>query len=607
MQMDMQVKVLFKWSNLNKEFIKEAKLFDKANNFSGIEIAEFDKVEVIYECNDPNARLEIERFDSDEFITLVPGESVVLTKKGDSDDMLVPGDYPFRVKTSTGVYECLYRILPKNISWEDLINLRKYLEKILSGLSYNLYKKRAGLYIGESAENYFTVFEIYKTVKNHYVKLKRVLDDLFKNPLTEIVKEYKLSPCSKKPDNKSQRWLAKKGVTRNMNILTPALVYEKHAVLTVDTFENRWLKHKLKFIQYILRYLENCFYEGVKFLQKEYDELLNKKTIEEKNYEIYSKKRVIFSKAQYKTKKILDAINEKLEIKKDELKKAKDNLVEVQRMGYTFSRYENESWLKDVGVCKTTKPSLKLLKDYRYASFYRFYREITKIQKQDASSREQYFPHKKTSLLYEYYILCLLIKIIEENGFKWEKGWLADKKNPLLGIGILPSGEILEFKKGKYTLELAYDTEITQQYKWDISQFMHFTSICRPDYRLSIFQPDGKVHSLIVDAKYRKFHNLYNKMGDTDVMEQLKKYIDIKYYCKNKKDADNVVKKVVGVYPRDENAKTVMEPFPNRITLLQVHPVNPDTQELPFGYENLSALILEFINSCIEETGGAAS
>jgi hypothetical protein len=168
-------------------------------NYVRTDIKEYTKVTVHLESDDPNTVLEIETYKQEGVIKIKPGQKVTLAESEDSVDMLVPGDYPIVVRTSEKVFEAMYRIHPKNMTWESLMNLREYLESKLTGLSYNLLKRRSGSY-EDTTETQHTTFQIFQHIQKEIGGLKKILEAVFHDPLTNVKKEYREQVGSRRPD-----------------------------------------------------------------------------------------------------------------------------------------------------------------------------------------------------------------------------------------------------------------------------------------------------------------------------------------------------------------------------------------------------------------------
>lgn len=606
--MTMHPKVFLAVKNHKGEWVEREPLtlYPKDQIGNNIEIvSEYQGLRFRFESSDPNDELLVEKYDSDTFHVIKPGELLEVKKSGDADNMLVPGDYPVIVRTAQGNFETLYRIRPHNFSWEQLVNLRIYLEQKLTGLAYNILRRRSGS-IGNEKEPMPHPLKAYQYIQENFNQFRHQLEIIVNDPIKDVIQVYDQRNFSRKPDPKSQRWLSKRGSAKNANVMTPMYFYEKHTQLTVDTIENRWVKYILRHTKKELKKVKLIF----DISRKEQKSRITSKMGELNSY------RTRFNRitSQYgfnDRRKELDTLikhneNELVQLQEG-LIKIDQSLAEVNKYIFQFSRYEQVESLSKVS-CKIhhKKPTLRLLKERRYAWVYRFYKGLKALQTQETSGKAT-FPYKKTSLLFEYFVLCLVIDILEESGFYWTEGWLADYPNPELALGNLTSGTLLRFIRleGDFNIELAYDTQIFDSGDESISQFK--ANIKRaPDIRVSIYKNTGEfISTLILDAKYRHYSYLWDEREENDVMKQLSDYLRIWHYDANKPVRSRIkrdaVCKVIAVYPKQSGVDPFFEKMDKTLGFVQIAPAEPKSNEEPFGYNILRTLIGEFLSSALED------
>jgi hypothetical protein len=569
------------------------------------QVKEYYTLFVRFESDDENARLYIDRIDTDseDQLVVLPGHEVEILSGKDSDDMLVPGDYPITVVTRNQTYQAVYRILPHNLSWTALQNLRLTLENILIGLSYNLLQRRTGTYSNAPDLLGNSPFLTYQNIEKQYKKIRNVLETIIRDPITNISKDYRERIGSRKADPKSLRWLAKKGASKNGNAVGPTYVYEKHAVLNMDTIENRWVKRILRFIQHSLRQLELRFMASI----RADEERINKKTIQLLEVKTSYQRRLPhyfgFEKTLKKLRERIVSLEREIANLKEGLQKKQETRIKLTQMITTFSHYEQVSWIQNLSPhLKSNKPTLRLLRDRRYADLYRFYtKELRMVKKKEYSNKKYTFPYKRTSKLFEYYTLTLLIKILEDQGFDWAKGWIADSNDPFSIIGELPSDTKLIFQKDGYYIELVYDHEIVNPRD---KSYSHFTANThnKPDFRMSLFKDSGEfVKTIIIESKCRSKNYLYNEEFETDVLSQCKDYLNIRYYDKDKDCLiSDATEKVIVVYPK-QSGPIVHQEYYGKVVFVQVEPSDPNEDETPYGLLELQDQLFELIKYTVNE------
>jgi hypothetical protein len=592
--MAMPVKVLFHIQNPGGLLrTEEATLYPHGSiGFSGISVKEYDRVTVEILSNDNSAVLQLETSEREDPLEIYSGESIVIMEGRDAEDMLVPGDYPFFVKAGGSQYEAIYRVLPNSLGMDSLLNLRDYLEKTARGLSFSLLRRRLGVFM-EGPELLPTVLQMFHRIQEKYTEIKNNLDALIKNPHMSIEKQYQEYPVQRRPDAKTTRWLVKRGAAASL-FTGYGMSYEKHAVLSSDNPENRWLLRILKYLQYILRQIEYSLNESLEKLVERRGNKLSDLENLQKNYNLMIKKDNM-KKDVEETAGRIKAFKKELKKYDTEIGTINDYKLRVLRMMSTFARVQHDTWLAEIHVSnKVEKPTLRMMKDPRYASLYRFYKEIQKLHRREVSVKEKAVTYKKTSLLFEYYVFIIVSKILEELGFEWVSGWLADRPdNPLL-LDELTSDTLLRFESNEGYIEVAYDTHLPRIIQdYDRSQFI--ANIARqPDIRIAYYSHEGVLLGCqIIEVKCSKFWTLWSDFGETDQMRQIRDYLNIQHYDVNTGRAMHVVKNVIVVYPKQNKVGSPLYKHAKQLVFVQLEPT--DYGEEPYGYDVLKECLREWL------------
>ncbi|ALP36583.1 hypothetical protein ASL14_10835 [Paenibacillus sp. IHB B 3084] len=281
--------------------------------------------------------------------------------------------------------------------------------------------------------------------------------------------------------------------------------------------------------------------------------------------------------------------------------KIQNELQQILRIVSMFSRYLENGWLKDVKYVPVFKrPPLLVLRDQRYSVLYRLYKDIHTDMKRNPSNRQSTYPFKRSSVLMEVYSTCLVIDVLKELEFDWDSGWLADHYQEQY-VGELLTGERMIFRKDEYRLELIYDQEIPKRLNEDEFGFIA-NNHSRPDLRLDLYDTDGKlIKSLIIEVKYRKYRYLWNARlnRETDDFIQISDYNRILYRCPIERNRSNKIDKVITLYPKQTNGTAYEHKYDKTVTFIQVEPIDPNSDEVSFGYGYLKKEIGEFIEKNI--------
>lgn len=182
---------------------------------------EYQKAKLRFISDNKNDYVELESYCNKEHycyenysgsIRLNPGDEVEISSGGDNEDMLVPGKYYINIFKDNKLYKSMYEVRPSNSEHNSLEYMRNYLEKTLKGLSYNIYKERS---LKKDYSFTLTNLELQNQLENECRQLFNYMNIIVNNPITDIQKKYEVKSYSRRPDSKSQRWAASKGVRYN--------------------------------------------------------------------------------------------------------------------------------------------------------------------------------------------------------------------------------------------------------------------------------------------------------------------------------------------------------------------------------------------------------
>lgn len=623
--MDTQINLKdnFVYLNLKKYYFNDGKMIlsttnnniydlkDYKDKFLGNEVFvfnEYDIVELEFFSDNIQDELHIECYceENEGIKKLKSGDKVFISTGGDEE--LVPGRYDVSLIRGNNKYYGFYFIKSSNTTWDSLIYMRNYIENYVRGLSYDIYSQR------NNKSNYIpNVDEIFINKYVYLDKKKYVLisslDSIIKNPITSIEKTYSYTHKSKRPTNKSQRWINKKGYKFNQNIYQPDIFYEKKSIECKNINENRFLKNLIQEIYNIILKILNEFKIEYECVNKRIDEyqIRAKKSIARKqkaNSEKYISKRTIYS------------INEDLNISKNELDKytlelnqIKEYIDNISKIKNSLSFYLNESWLLNIESDLNYTVSSKIIKNKYYNEVYEIYKNLSGCNK-DGQNKIS-FPHKKTSKLFEIYNFLLIKDIFEDIGFIWTGGWLKEKNNILSFNGDLKSEDYIVLEYKNYKVKIIYD-KIIQRSKdltsegnteSQISAKQKLKNI-RPDIIIEFYKEDDFLEAIIVEVKYRKLKYIHNDIENTEVDEQLESYRELEYYDSNLKAIRSRVMpiaKVIAIYPKQKGAHKIVNNTYSNILFLPIMICQEDDAYVHYGYENLKNEILEELNHICEK------
>lgn len=575
---------------------------------------EYDRVKIEFLSNNIDDRLEIECYCGidergiykDEFIKeLKPGDATIVSPGGDIDDMLVPGSYEIKIKRDNIYYSGLYTINPSTATWDSLINMRSYVEEAVKGLSYNIYMERRGKSDSTYDMNH-TFMEKYRYLNEIKNILISSLDLISKDPITLIEKVYKHCHKSKRPTNKSQRWMTKKGHKYNKNIYTPDMFYEKRSIVSEDTPENRFLKNMLEEIHTILvNLLFECTSEERQIKRK-----INNLDVK---IEYTQNRQQGATSVRNIHQEVIKSIGSDLSILKKERdkynnkhKQIQDYMININKIKSNLNFYLRESWISELDKSKNHIPTTRLIRNKYYNEIYIIY-EYLKGSNIDGKVQKS-FPFKKTSKLYEIYNFLLIKEILEDAGFKWISGWLKNENDILSFNGDLKSGDYILLEYLNYKVKVIYDKILSRSpdligsEKSQVSAPQDIKNT-RPDILIEFYEEDEFLGSMIIEVKYRKLHYINNDSEDTNVGAQLIAYTRMDYHDGKLRRVNTRIRpvsKVIALYPQQRYAKKIVHNTYSNIIFLPIM-TNQNEENIHDGYDELRNEISEVIE---EYTGG---
>lgn len=598
-------KMILSTINNNRYNLKEYK-----DKFLGDEVFvfnEYDIVELEFFSNNPQDELCIECYceeneENDDIKKLKSGEKAFISPGGDRDNMLVPGRYDVNLIRGNDAYYGFYFIKSSNTTWDSLIYMRNYIEDYVRGLSYDIYSRQ------NNKSNYISNVDQIFINKYIYLDKKKYvlmssLDSIIKNPITNIKKTYSYTHRSKRPTNKSQRWINKKGYKFNQNIYQPEIFYEKKGIEYKNITENKFLKNIVQEIYNIILKLLDEFKIEYEYVNKRIN-----------NYKVRTEKSRIrkqnADREKYISKKTIYSIDGDLNISKNELdkwnlelKQIKEYIDNISKIKNSISFYLNESWLLNIENDLNYIAPSKIIKNKYYNQVYEIYKYLSGCNK-DGQNKVS-FPYKKTSKLFEIYNFLLIKDIFEDMGFIWTEGWLKEKSNIVSFNGDLKSEDYIVLEYKNYKAKIVYDKIIerskiltsNKSTKSQISAKQNLKNI-RPDIIIEFYKDDDFLEAIIVEVKYRKLKYIHNDVENTEVDEQLESYRELEYYDSNLKAIRSrmmPIAKVIAVYPDQKGAHKIVNSTYSNVLFLPIMINKEDEDYIHYGYENLKNEILEVI------------
>lgn len=594
-----QIKITFyKWKYENYYETYKSEFIDFINvdnNYLGdacFEFNEYQKITIELISDNINDYLEVESYDGEGLTRVNIGENHTISPGGDNDLGLVPGNYQLNVFIDKVEYKGMFKVNPSNMQNIELISMKNFMEKVCEGITYNLYLERNGYTKNDLDSMYFNL-ETYKVLKSSYSQIINSLNNILKNPIETINSEYSISQYSKKVDSKSLRWKDKMNGRQG---LKSEFFNEKRIKSVTDNYENRIIKNIILELCSLSKHLKNQYEIYHKSIKVKVDDLIFRVSI--MNHEL---KKINFlgnvSRRKGELKRDIAVLTNELYKFKDKIKKVENEINDLNRINNNFKRYLDNVLFKNLCINNTNvKVTTNFIKRCDYNNLYNIYLDIFK--RNTNKKLRQTLTTKRTSVLYEFYIFIIVKNIFEEIGFKWVSGWLKSQVDRYTCD--LESGEAIILKKGNYKLEIIYDRFINRVRDIkdrNISEVVSNRERRRPDILMNFYENNIFIKSSVIEVKYRKKGNIYNRNIETDVMNQLIAYREFDYYDANSKNnkvsKQRVVEKIIAVFPSND----IKDYYIDETYSFQFVPIKPlENSVTPLGYEILYKQLEEFVN-----------
>ncbi|MTI83923.1 MAG: DUF2357 domain-containing protein [Firmicutes bacterium] len=493
--------------------------------------------------------------------------SISLYKSGENTYPWIPGQYRVKVVWGDKDYFTILRVRAKNMTDDQLEQMRFELENYVRGLAMDIVLQNQGIGTSEVVRSLPERFYQYHVIEREFPRLYATILDILQKPHQQASKKYSVLPVhrAKVWDNRTLRWLnSEQGRRKNCNTTkAPQFVLSPNNEIQFDLPENRWLKKILRDIIQVLGEIQSAI-EG---------------TLEQKKKELKLEQHFNSSDA---------AVSERT---KQEINKLREDLTRCGGLQGQFWQLLNSFPLNEVKYCSGFIPITPgLQKDFRYWFIYRFWQQLTQHSEVQVQSAADY-QWKRTDLLYEYWCFVKTMEAVRKLGFTPHSGWIFSHRWDFSDSMFIPSiepGTQVTFYKDTWRLDLIYDQTVPYRLEEAKQREIPIWSESennRPDMRLDLYRNGEYYRSIILEVKYRPCKNIWNY----DIEEQRPKWSVNMRQLRNYRiglssidDQDSrPVFQVLALFPGDKESKTVMPVEPYRIAIVQLTPGrdNPHFQE----------------------------
>lgn len=247
------------------------------------------------------------------------------------------------------------------------------------------------------------------------------------------------------------------------------------------------------------------------------------------------------------------------------LHRQQDQYQKAQEMLSAFNsqirRFLSTTWLMDVDECKTIRPIHS--HHPHYQAIFDFVHELCMHQKDVPSV----FVNKKTSELYEIYVMILLFDLLLSEGYQLDFPYETDFEN-------LAVQQEYRFVKADKHIIIRYDQFIKNIEEQPKDELVNQNSTSnKPDIVFMSYEQETLKHCVIIEVKCRKKEYIYLNSGDTPVFSQLKDYTNFWYCDHENRIHRDAIDKVYAIYPQKENGIIKEEVNAAMICLFALKPV----------------------------------
>lgn len=559
--MDTQIKVIREFYTYNDEFRYTDEISinpDKEVQFS---FKEEDNLYLKFIFDESLYSVEYEDYETGEFKEIRSNDIIHFSTGRENLGTYFPGYFQLRFGLNGNYKNSLFFVEPGKLEYQNIVELRKYVDSFYYGLSQDFLKTRKLVNKNIDDSKNGNIYSQVSFVMNEFPKLMSYVVGYHRMHYVELFKKNVITHTISNFGSESVKWLSKKGMNYNENIYSPDTMMIKKTQLQLDNLQNQIFKSELMFWNHELQkqykiYNSYCNEINQQILNKEKD--YNDKKTQQRRIE---NERFVANHLKKKAKNELVYLKKNIDddYKTLETYKSISNKLRHYKTNIEYLLYN--TWLK--GISDVKQKNVRIT-DSRLLMISRFREKYKVVQKNALSNTKsgEYFSFKSTPKLFETFTYIALIKIMLSLGFEFAEN--ADYDNENL-IYKLSNESTLNLYKDNLRCEIIYDKELNKSNSNFIkSGFCYInTSHNKPDFILSLYEKDNNkpVSSLIVEDKWRSKSNIFNEVDDTEVVLTLKDYYQFGY-MELKQDKHKlhrgVISKVIVLYP-DKEKDTLTE------------------------------------------------
>ncbi len=562
------------------------------------EFFETDVVSLEFEFDSSEYSVQYETYDTGEFREVEPYREYDFHNGQDPDGgAYFAGHFTVNVVKNGTVYPYYFSVRPRQLEYQNVINLRDFVNRYYSGLSLDLERKRRMTISVDNISRRENTFSNYHFILDNFPRLINHINSYIREKPEVLLKKEIISDHPVKFDSHSANWLIRKGYTRNAGIFRPRIFMSKKTEFSLNNEQNRFFKFQLRYWDSELKALSSTLGKYLNYLRSKID-------VHENDLVELRNKVELLQDQKSVAKRVKDAEARKLEGAEEEHRKMLHQL-EAYRNQYTqilhYKTYvenvEYNTWLKNIELAsnynegRITNKKLLLIKEIR--DRYIGIKGKNAIAGIEGKSRD-FFAEKSTPKLFETYVYTLIITILNRLGFEIDEQ--GQQVGDLMYLLSNQSRLIMKSDTGLYCL-IDYDRPLEKlnNNSAKTDYYAYNSTHNRPDFLISFYrETDRPLKTIIIDAKWRALRNIYNEYEDTEVMINLRDYSMFVYFdYEKKKIHGDVINNVLVFYP--DYAETITDLMFGKILLCGLS-IKMDIERTQ-SYQYIESLFRETVQS----------
>lgn len=551
---------------VNKSGKEETYFFkDISTNKIIFSFKEFEKVTLELKCKE-DSYIEFEYPNDDKLKELHNNQSIILNDyEYDRDSMdnntFYPSKYYIGINYDENKIECYFNV-ESNALGNKIEDIRKIVNDFSKGLELDLFTNNRGKEFVDTNESYY--IPLYDKIVSSEKMLQFEINYIIKHPIEHLEKTIKFTQKPTKETRKKIKYEIKKGI----NLYSGKKTIQEKKIISLKSIENYSLKRAINRIIETCTIINRHFEITIGKLQEvlngensRLDEVIKKKNSLNVHRHDQKYQKRIYAEYTQISESIAKHLFEKnnLEEKRNIINKIRNNFLSLIA----------ESWMNELDEVNHLYDYGKFVRNVHYKKIIDFAKTIN-ANFDNHTQKGGTYAYKKTSKLYEIYVLILIFRIFKSNGYKFEISEDYD-------LNFLFENQEYIFHNGNKTIRMIYDQTIkgTDENPRDELSNQNSTSN-KPDIVIMVYENNLIQNCIILEVKCRRKNNIYVRTGETPVFIQLKDYTNFWYFDSKGNLDKNVLKKVYAIFPQETPCKEDLNA--NQICLLSLKPV--------YDYEN---------------------